>query len=114
MKKIEAVVRKEMFPQIHDALKKIGLSGLSFYDIEGRGRARGEEMVMDRGTRTYRPEYIDRIKIEIVVKDSDSEKVVETIREKAKTGAIGDGKIFITTIEDVYDIASSESGEKAV
>lgn len=114
MKKIEAIVRKEMFPQIDDALKKIGLGGLSFFDVEGRGRAKGEEMVEGRGARTYRPEYIERVKIEIIVKDADADKVVETIREKAKTGAVGDGKIFVTTVEDVFDITSSESGEKAV
>ena len=114
VKKIEAIVRKERFPDIDEALKEVGVSGLTFSDVEGRGRAKGREMVSDRGTRTYRPEYVERTKLEIIVKDADAPKVVQSILTNAKTGVFGDGKIFVSTIEEVYDIASSESGEKAI
>ena len=103
-----------MFPQIEDALKRIGLSGLSFHDIEGRGRAKGEEMVLGRGARTYRPEYVERTKIEIIVNDSEAQSVIQTILKNGKTGLIGDGKIFVSSLGGVFDITSGEADESAI
>ena len=114
MKKIEAVIRKERFPEIDEALKSIGIGGLTFLDAEGRGRAKGREMVSDRGTRTYRPEYVERTKLEIIVKDADAQKVIEVILKNARTGAIGDGKIIVCSVDEAYDIASGETGEKSI
>ena len=114
MKKIEAVVRKERFPEIDEALKTIGISGLTFLDAEGRGRAKGREMLSDRGTRTYRPEYVERTKLEIIVKDADAQKVVDVILKHGRTGSIGDGKIFICSVDEAYDIASGETGDKSI
>ena len=114
LKKIDAIIRKEKFPDIDQALKEVGISGLTFFDVEGRGRARGMEMVEGRGARTYRPEYVERAKLEIVVKSSDVRRVVEAILEHGRTGAVGDGKILVYPIEEAYDITSGESGDKAV
>lgn len=114
MKKIEAIVRKEKFPSIDEALKKIGVGGLTYHSAEGRGRSRGAEMLSDRGTATYRPEYVERIKLEIIVRDSDAQKVVDAIIKNASTNSLGDGKVFVSSVEQVYDVASRESGEKVI
>lgn len=114
VKKVEAIVRKERFPDIDEALKEVGISGLTFSEVEGRGRAKGREMLSDRGTRTYRPDYVERTKLEVLVREADAPKVVQTIMTNAKTGAFGDGKIFVSPVEEVYDIASGQSGETAI
>lgn len=103
-----------MFPQVDDALKRLGLSGLSFHDIEGRGRAKGEEMVLGRGARTYRPEYIERTKIEIIVNDSEAQSVIQTILKNGKTGLVGDGKVFVSSVGGAFDITSGEAVESAI
>lgn len=114
LKKIEAIVRKEKFPDVDEALKEVGIGGLTFFSVEGRGREKGEEMVSGRGTRTYRPEYLERTKLEIVVKDSDAQRVIDIILKNAKTGSVGDGKVFVWSIDEGYDITSSQSGATAV
>ena len=83
IKMVEAIIRKEKFPDIDNALKEIGISGLTFFDVEGRGRAKGMEMVSGRGAATYTPEYVERAKVEILVKDSDVKKVVAAISNAA-------------------------------
>lgn len=114
LKKIEAVVRREIFPDIDGALKQAGISGLTFFDAEGRGRSKGREMVSGRGARTYQTEYVERTKLEIIVKDPDASKVIEIILAHAKTGASGDGKIFVSSVEEVYDITSGLTGEESI
>ncbi|MGI0092309.1 MAG: P-II family nitrogen regulator [Nitrososphaerales archaeon] len=114
LKKIEAIVRRERFPDIDGALKQIGIGGVTFFDAEGRGRAKGREMLSDRGTRTYRSEYVDRTKLEIIVKDSDAQRVIDVILKNGKTGAVGDGKIFVSIVDEGYDIASGEAGEGSI
>lgn len=114
MKKIEAVVRRENFPDIDNALKHEGIGGLTFFDAEGRGRSKGREIVAGRGTRTYQAEYVERTKLEIIVKDSDAKKVVDIILAHAKTGNVGDGKIFVSSVEQSYDITSGAMGEGSI
>ncbi len=114
MKKIEAIVRREAFPDIDNALRDTGISGLTFFDAEGRGRAKGREMVSGRGARTYQAEYVERTKLEVIVKDSDAKKVVGIILDHAKTSDVGDGKIFITNVEESYDISSGKTGEESI
>jgi nitrogen regulatory protein P-II 1 len=114
LKKIEAIVRRESFPDIDDALKQAGISGLTFFDAEGRGRALGREMIAGRGARTYRAEYVERTKLEIIVRDSEAKKVVDIILAHAKTGVVGDGKIFISNVEEGYDISSGQTGDKSI
>ncbi|MHB8567960.1 MAG: P-II family nitrogen regulator [Nitrososphaerales archaeon] len=114
MKKIEAIVRREIFPEIDTALKHFGISGLTFFDAEGRGRAKGREIVSGRGTRAYQSEYVERTKLEIIVKDSDAKKVVDIILAHAKTANVGDGKIFVSSVEEGYDITSGQAGEGSI
>lgn len=114
IKMVEAIIRKERFPDIDNALKEIGIGGLTFFDVEGRGRAKGMEMISGRGASTYTPEYVERAKVEILVKDSDVKKVVAAIAKVAKTGEVGDGKIMVFAVEDVWDIAAGTSGLAAV
>ena len=114
MKKIEAIVRREVFPDIDNALKLAGIGGLTFFDAEGRGRAKGREMVSGRGAATYQTEYIERTKLEIIVNDSDAKKVIDMIIVHAKTGSVGDGKIFVSKVEEGYDISSGQAGEGSI
>ena len=114
MKKIEAIVRRESFPDIDNALKQAGISGLTFFDAEGRGRSVGREMVAGRGARTYRPEYVERTKLEIIVRDAEAKKVVDIILAHARSGSVGDGKIFVSTVEEGYDISSGQTGDQSI
>jgi nitrogen regulatory protein P-II 1 len=114
LKKIEAIVRRESFPEIDNALKQAGISGLTFFDAEGRGRTKGREMVSGRGARTYQAEYVERTKLEIIVKDSDARKVVDIIVAHGKTGEVGDGKVFVSSVEEGYDISSGLTGEQSI
>lgn len=114
VKKIEAIIRKEKFQSVDDALRNIGVGGLTYFEVQGRGRAKGKEMVSDRGTRTYTPEFIDRLKVEVLAKDSDVQAVIEAVLNAATSKSIGDGKITVYSIEHVYDIASMEDGEQAI
>ena len=114
IKKIEAIIRREKFPEIDAALKEIGIGGLTFFDVEGRGRAKGVEMVSGRGAATYHSDYVEKTKLEILVKSADVQRVVTAIVNAAKTGEIGDGKILVSTVESAWDIATGGSGESAV
>jgi nitrogen regulatory protein P-II 1 len=112
MKKIEAVVRVEKLEEIIDALEKFGYPGVMVTHIEGHGRQKGISEQF-RG-REYKVNFLPKIKIEIVVKDADSEKLVKAITGIARTGEIGDGKIFIYAVEDTIRIRTGEKGESAV
>ncbi len=114
LKIVEAIVRKEKFTDVDTALKEIAISGLTFFDVEGRGRAKGMEMVSGRGAATYHPEFIERVKLEVLVKETDAQKVVNAIAKAAKTGEVGDGKILVLPVENVWDITSGASGAAAV
>ncbi|MDA4137152.1 MAG: P-II family nitrogen regulator [Thaumarchaeota archaeon] len=114
MKKIEAIIRKERFEQVDAALKAIGVGGLTLEEVKGRGRTRLVTTVYSRGVFTHEEEYIKHFKIEILVKDEDAPKVVDAIMTSASTGAAGDGKVFVTSVEEVLDIGSRQSGKRAV
>ena len=114
MKKIEAVIRREKFSAVDAALKELGIGGLTVEDVAGRGRARERMTTLARGKWDYEEEYIKRLKLEILVKDSDAQKVVDSIIAHASTGSVGDGKIFVSTVDGVIDIRTKEVDEKAV
>lgn len=114
IKKVEAIIRKEKLSDVDRALKEVGVSGLTFFEVEGRGRAKGLEMVSGRGAATYHPEYIERVKLEVLSRDRDVQKVVGAIAGTAKTGQLGDGKILVLSIDDAWDITSGTSGQDAV
>lgn len=112
MKKIEAVVRVEKLDEITDTLEKFGYPGIMVTRIEGHGRQKGLSEQF-RG-REYKVNFLPKIKLEIVTKDADVEKIVKAILSIARTGEIGDGKIFIYTVEDVIRIRTGEKGESAI
>lgn len=112
MKKIEAIIRPERFEAVRHALEEEGCTGLMITEIEGHGKQKGVFQQW-RGEK-YKVDLLPKIKIEIVVKDSDLERIVKTIIKDALTGEIGDGKIFIYRIEDAIRIRTGEKGEVAL
>ena len=112
MKKIEAIIRPEKFDMVKDALLHLGYPGMTITEVKGHGNQKGISE-MWRGRR-FRIDLISKMKIEITVRDADVEKIVNTIIEESKTGSIGDGKIFVFDVENVYRIRTSESGEAAI
>jgi nitrogen regulatory protein P-II 1 len=112
LKKIEAIIRPFKLDDVKDALLEEGIQGLTITEVRGYGRQKGHSEIY-RGSE-YRIEFVPKIKIEIVCLESQQETVVNTIIRAAKTGQIGDGKIFISTIEDVIRIRTEESGKSAL
>ena len=112
MKKIEAIIKPFKLDDVKDSLNALGIQGMTVTEVKGFGRQKGH-VELYRGAE-YDIAFIPKVKLEIVVADSIVDKVVSTIMEKAKTGKIGDGKIFITKIEDVIRIRTGEKGESAI
>ncbi len=112
MKKIEAVVKPFKLDEVKDSLNEIGIQGMTVTEVKGFGRQKGHTELY-RGAE-YVVDFIPKIKIEIVSTDSLAPKIVEIIEKAAKTGKIGDGKIFVYQIDDVVRIRTGERGESAV
>lgn len=112
MKKIEAIIKPFKLDEVKDALNEIGIQGMTVTEVKGFGRQKGHTELY-RGAE-YVVDFIPKIKIEVVTSDSLAPKVVDSIEKSAKTGKIGDGKIFVYTIEDVIRIRTGERGESAV
>lgn len=111
MKKIEAVIRKTKFEEVKDALYEAGIEFFSFWDVRGIGQARQGRVY--RGI-VYDTSTIERTKLSIIVRDKNVEKTVQAIQQSARTGEIGDGKIFIVPIEDSYRIRTGEQGDESL
>lgn len=112
MKKIEAIIKPFKLEDVKEALREIGIQGLTVVEVKGFGRQKGHTELY-RGAE-YVIDFLPKIKLEIVVTEDMVSKVIETIRESAKTGKIGDGKIFIFPAEDVIRIRTGERGEDAI
>ncbi len=112
MKKIEAIIKPFKLDEVKDALNEIGIQGMTVTEVKGFGRQKGH-VELYRGAE-YDISFIPKVKIEVVVADAMVEKVVKTIEEKAKTGKIGDGKIFVSALEQVVRIRTGETGEDAI
>lgn len=112
MKKVEAIIRPFKLDEVKEALIEEGIKGLTISEVRGYGRQKGHTETY-RGSE-YQIEFIPKIKIEIVVDDSMLNKVIDAILRTAKTGQVGDGKIFISDIQDVIRIRTEESGNQAV
>lgn len=112
MKKIEAIIRPEKFTEVKNALADEGFLGLTAYEVKGRGRQKG--LALSYRTSEYRVDMLPKIKIEIVVKQEDVEKAIETILKVAKTGNIGDGKIFVLPVERTVRVRTGDDGREAV
>jgi nitrogen regulatory protein PII len=112
MKKIEAIIKPFKLDEVKDALNSIGIHGMTITEVKGFGRQKGHVEVY-RGTE-YEVTFLPKIKLEVVIPDSMIDKVISTIIEKAKTGNIGDGKIFLYSLEDVIRIRTGDKGEAAI
>jgi nitrogen regulatory protein PII len=112
MKKIEAIVRPHKMEDIREALLEIGVKGMTIMEVRGIGRQKGHKE-MYRGSE-YHIGFLPKVKFEVVVPDPMLEKTLQTILKVAKTGEIGDGKIFVSTIDDVIRVRTEESGESAL
>ncbi|PIQ86328.1 MAG: transcriptional regulator [Candidatus Omnitrophica bacterium CG11_big_fil_rev_8_21_14_0_20_43_6] len=112
MKKIEAIIRPESVDAVRNALSDAGVTGLMISEIEGHGKQKG--VIQQWRGEKYKVELLPKAKIEIIVKDQDIGRISKVIIDNAKTGEIGDGKIFIYPVEDVIRIRTGEQGEGAV
>ncbi len=112
MKKIEAVIKPFKLDEVKDALNAMGIAGMTVTEVKGFGRQKGH-VELYRGAE-YDISFIPKVKIELVVSDAAADKVVAMILEKAKTGKIGDGKIFISKIDEVIRIRTGEKGDAAI
>ncbi len=112
MKKIEAIVKPFKLEEVKDALGEIGVTGMTVSEVKGFGRQKGHTEIY-RGSE-YTVDFLPKIKIEIVLPDAMADQAVAVIIKSAKTGKIGDGKVFISTIEAAIRIRTEEKGEQAV
>ncbi len=112
MKKIEAIIKPFKLDEVKDALNEIGIQGMTVTEVKGFGRQKGHTELY-RGAE-YVVDFIPKIKLEVVISDDLAAKVVGTIEQVAKTGKIGDGKIFVYTIDEALRIRTGERGETAV
>ena len=112
MKKIEAVIKPFKLEDIKDALAEIGITGITVSDVKGYGRQKGHSELY-RGAE-YVVDFLPKMKMEMIVDDKDVEQVTSTIVEAARTGKIGDGKIFVSDIEKVIRIRTGETGIEAI
>jgi len=112
MKKIEAVIKPFKLDEVKDALNEIGIQGITVCEVKGFGRQKGHTELY-RGAE-YVVDFLPKVKMEIIVSDALVPKVIEAIENSAKTGRIGDGKIFVTEVLEVVRIRTGERGESAI
>ena len=112
MKKIEAIIKPFKLEEVKDALTEVGIEGLTVTEVKGFGRQKGHTEIY-RGSE-YTVDFLPQVKIEVVVKDESLEQALKAITNSAKTGKIGDGKIFVVPVEQAIRIRTGESGEKAI
>jgi nitrogen regulatory protein P-II 1 len=112
MKKIEAIIKPFKLDEVKEALQEIGLQGITVIEAKGFGRQKGHTELY-RGAE-YVVDFLPKVKIEVVLADEQLAKALEAIQKAAKTGRIGDGKIFISTVEDAIRIRTGESGTDAI
>ena len=112
MKKIEAVIKPFKLDEVKEALHEVGLQGITVLEAKGFGRQKGHTELY-RGAE-YVVDFLPKVKIEVICQDEIVERAVEAIMNAARTGRIGDGKIFVSTIEEVISIRTGERGEEAI
>ena len=112
MKLIIAIIKPFKLEEVREALGEVGVSGLTVTEVKGFGRQKGHTELY-RGAE-YVVDFLPKVKVEVVVKESDVERAIEAIVKAAKTGKIGDGKIFVTAVEQVVRIRTGETDESAV
>jgi nitrogen regulatory protein P-II 1 len=112
MKKIEAIIKPFKLDEVKEGLAEIGVRGMTISEVKGFGRQRGHTEVY-RGAE-YEVDFVPKLKLEIIVDAEIAPRVAEVIEEKAKTGAIGDGKIFVSALEEAVRIRTGERGKEAI
>ena len=112
MKKIEAIIKPFKLDDVREALGEIGISGMTVSEVKGFGRQKGHTELYRCAE--YVVDFLPKVKLELVVNDGDVESCIEAINRSAKTGKIGDGKIFVTTVERVIRIRTGEENEEAI
>jgi nitrogen regulatory protein P-II 1 len=112
MKKIEAIIKPFKLDEVKEALTELGVQGMTVTEVKGFGRQKGHKEVY-RGAE-YVVEFVPKVKVEVVVADALAQRAVDTIMRMAKTGTIGDGKIFVTPVSEVVRIRTGETGEGAL
>jgi nitrogen regulatory protein P-II 1 len=112
MKKVESIVRPHLLEAVKNALQEVGVVGMTVSEVKGFGRQKGHTETY-RGSE-YKVEFLPKIKIEVVLTDELVEQAVEAILKTAKTGKFGDGKVFVSSLEDVVRIRTGERGEAAL
>lgn len=112
MKKIEAIIKPFKLEEVKDALNELGIDGMTVSEVKGFGRQKGHTEIY-RGSE-YTVDFLPKVKIEVVVQETDADKAVEAVVKSARTGKIGDGKIFVSTIEQAVRIRTEEKNELAL
>jgi nitrogen regulatory protein P-II 1 len=112
MKKVEAIIKPFKLDEVKEALSGVGVQGITVSEVKGFGRQRGHTELY-RGAE-YVVDFLPKVKLEVIVKDDQVDPVVEAITNAARTGRIGDGKIFVTTVDEVVRIRTGETGESAL
>lgn len=112
MKKIEAIIRDEKLSAVKESLKDLGVAGMTVTEVKGHGTQKGiTEVYRDK---SYSVDLISKVKLEVVVEDKDVNTITNAIIDVARTGSIGDGKIFVSTIDNVIRIRTGETGNRAI
>ncbi|RJP65409.1 MAG: P-II family nitrogen regulator [Candidatus Abyssobacteria bacterium SURF_17] len=112
MKKVEAIIKPFKLEEVKEALSQVGIKGMTVIEVKGFGRQKGHKELY-RGAE-YEIEFLPKVKLEVVVPDSELENVIEAIVSSARTGRIGDGKVFVSPVEEAIRIRTGERGEDAV
>ena len=112
MKKLEVIIRPEKLEVVRQAMEAVGYPGITLTEAEGHGKQKG--MTQQWRGETYRVAFLPKMKLEIVIADADLEKTIQAVTKAARTGAVGDGKIFVSDVRDVIRIRTGERGEEAL
>lgn len=112
MKKLEVIIRPEKLEAVRQAMEAVGYPGITLTEAEGHGKQKG--LTQQWRGETYRVSFLPKMKLEIVIADADLEKTLQAITKAARTGAVGDGKIFVSDVREVVRIRTGERGEQAI
>ena len=112
MKKIEAIIKPFKLDEVREALSEVGVTGLTVSEVKGFGRQKGHTELY-RGAE-YVVDFLPKVKVELIIKSSDVDRAIEAIVKAARTGKIGDGKIFVTAVEQIVRIRTGETNESAI
>lgn len=112
MKKIEAIIRREKLGAVRRALETVGYPGMTITEVKGHGKQKGK--IGLEQTEGHRAEFLPKLKLEIIAHDKDIKPIMEAIASRARTGEIGDGKLFVYSIDDALRVRTGEEGEEAI